>query len=464
MTDKEMTPDTLPESTQEVQEPPQQEEPEGDILEQVLKEPVHVYHFPVELKDIESLHDINPEDITPEELEQWRERAQEGLQQLHISVTRLIEAIATISDNTGTSAELLKECARQLDILGDNIVESEKNKLIAFLQLFGGKSDGDSDGRDNEKLPLLQSITPSTHTMPNNALMNILQQKPAINAGPFDMVVSNAIGKRREITAYTIVTFDPGETDIKITDPQLTEYERQVSDAIVSLWVTAIKEKLPPVFTPDMIYRAMPGGSDKASPQQKGAITKAIEKFRRLHITVDATEEMRKRGIISSNATYTIDSFYLAATHAEYKVKNGGQTVNAYKIDAEPIILTYCKMTNQILTVPVKYIEIQKVKKGDASGELITMSADRQAMTGYMLRRIAVMKHDKRNKVHTQSNTILFETLFTETGTKTGDRKQTMLNRNFCFDVLEYWKITGYINGYTKQEKGRSVTGITIDL
>ena len=314
------------------------------------------------------------------------------------------------------------------------------------------------------KLPLVQGSRPTAHTMPNNALMNTLQQKPAINAGAFDMVVANAKGRRKEITAYTMIEFDPGETSIKITDAHLSEYERQVSDAVISLWIEAVKEKLPPIFTPDMIFRAMPGGSDTASPQQKGAITKTIEKFRRLHITVDATEEMRKRGVIGSNATFKLDNFYLSATHAEYKVKNGGQTVNAYKIDTEPILLTYCTMTKQLLTVPAKYLAIEKVKKGRTSGELVTMTADRQAMTGYMLRRIAVMKHDRKNKVQTQSNVILFDTLFTETGTKTDNRKQTMINRNFCFDVLDYWKVSGFIKGYSKQEKGRSITGIVIEF
>lgn len=314
------------------------------------------------------------------------------------------------------------------------------------------------------KLPLVHGIRPTAHTMPNNALVNTLQQKPAINAGAFDMVVANGKGKRREITAYTMIEFDPGETSIKITDARLSEYERQVSDAVVSLWIEAVKEKLPPIFTPDMIFRAMPGGSDKASPQQKGAITKTIEKFRRLHITVDATEEMRKRGVIGSNATFKLDNFYLSATHAEYKVKNGGQTVNAYKIDTEPIILTYCTLTKQLLTVPAKHLAIETVKKGRASGELVTMTADRQAMTGYMLRRIAVMKHDRKNKVQTQSNVILFDTLFTETGTKTANRKQTMINRNFCFDVLDYWKVSGFIKGYSKQEKRRSITGIVIEF
>lgn len=312
------------------------------------------------------------------------------------------------------------------------------------------------------KLPLVQGIRPTAHTMPNNALMNTLQQKPAINAGAFDMVVANAKGRRKEITAYTMIEFDPGETSIKVTDAHLTEYERQVSDAVISLWIEAVKEKLPPIFTPDMIFRAMPGGSDKASPQQKGAITKTIEKFRRLHITVDATEEMRKRGVIGSNATFKLDNFYLSATHAEYKVKNGGQTVNAYKIDTEPIILTYCTITKQLLTIPAKYIAVEKVKKGKASGELLPMTANRQAMTGYILRRIAIMKRDKKNKVQTQSDIILFDTLFADAGLTGQDKKTAFNNRNFVFQVLDYQKVVGNIKGYEKQTAGRSITGVKI--
>lgn len=338
------------------------------------------------------------------------------------------------------------------------------------------------------KLPLVQGIKPTTHTMPNNALMNTLQQKEAINAGPFDMVVANATGRRKEITAYTMVELDPGETDIKITDAHLSEYERQVSDAVISLWIEASKEKLPPIFTPDMIFRAMPGGSDKASPQQKGAITKAIERFRRLHITVDATDEMRKRGVIGSSATFKLDNFYLSATHAEYKIKNGGQTVNAYKIDTEPIILTYCNMTKQLLTTPAKYITIQKVKSDRASGELLPMTADRQAMTGYMLRRVLVMKRDENeakdkkrqydrrrakddslkekplNAFRDKSRVILFDSIFSAAENVTADRKQTMRNRDFCFNVLDFWKVSGLIADYKKQEKARSITGIVIEF
>lgn len=319
-----------------------------------------------------------------------------------------------------------------------------------------------------EKLPLVQGIHPGTHTIPNNALMNALQQKPAINAGAFDLVVSNKRRGRKEITAYTMISFDPGDTDITITDAHLSEYERQVSDAIVSLWLEADKRGMPPVFTTDMIFRAMPGGGDKLSPRQREKITETIEKFRRLHITVDATEEMRKRRVISQDAIYKIDNFYLSATHAKYRVKRGGQIVDAYRIDAEPIILTYCEMTRQYLTVPAKYLAIRKVKDGGVSDELVRMTPDRQCMVGYMARRIRVMERDRNNGKVRQSNVILFRTLFKEVGIEAKSRKQIRRNLDFCFNTLEFWKAVGFIKGYSRQqEEGRRnspVTGVAIEL
>lgn len=339
-----------------------------------------------------------------------------------------------------------------------------------------------------EALKTVQAITPTAHIMPSNSLMNTLTQKPAINAGPFDLVVASEQGRRKEITNYTIVNYDPGDSGITITDPKLSEYERQVSDAVISLWAEAKRQNMPPVFTVDMIYQSMPGGGDRPQPAQRTAITRTIEKLRRLHIYMDATEEMRKRGKIGSNATFTMDSFYFQVDRAEYKARNSRQTVTAYKMESAPIMLTYSQMTGQLLTVQAKYLDIRKIKAGLVSPEVIPATAGRQAMTGYMLRRIAIMRHDeeaardalrqydKRRKkepeleakplaaFRKQSRVILFDTIFTEAGTATADRKQAGLNRAYCYEVLEYWQATGLIKGYTEQKKGKKITGFSVKL
>lgn len=332
----------------------------------------------------------------------------------------------------------------------------------------------------------IQCLAPvNSHTMPNNALMNALQQKSPINAGAFDLVVANETKKRKEITSYTVVTYDTSGPEMLASN--MTEYERQVSDAVVTLWEAAKEQGVPPIFTTDMIHRAMPGGGDKPSPQQRGAITKAMEKLRHLHVTVDATEEMRQRGHIEKGETLEFDDFYLSAARVRKRFTNRKDEVSAYELHAEPLILNYANRTNQVIRTSAKFLEIRKVRDGHPA-EIMTMSADRQAMTGYMLRRILVMKNDKNKarealKNHNKrrkrepdleerslesffvhSRIILFDTLFKEAGAAADDKTQNKRNRDFCLDVLEYWRVSGLIKGYTTQNKGRSITGVIIDL
>lgn len=355
-----------------------------------------------------------------------------------------------------------------LDDFLEDVDEDGKPKKSIWTEILERaqqeKATVEEAGKIIDELPLLENLLPTRHIMPNNALMNALQKKQPINAGAFDLVVSNPKGKRKEITTYISVTYDEESAGAVLTAANLSEYERQVSDAVVTLWLEAQNNHLPPAFTVDKIFREMPGGGDKPSPQQRGAITKAMEKMRNLHITVDATEELRQRGAIANNEKFELDDFYISAARGRrYRVKNGGQEVTAYKLHAEPLILTYSRKTNQILEVNSKYIEVHHVRNGHIA-EIMPMNQGRQAMTGYMLRRIVVMKRDKKNKSHIQSNVILFETLFSEAGTATSNRDRTMDNRNFCFEVLDYWIITGLIKNYKKQTKGRKITGIEIEL
>ena len=331
------------------------------------------------------------------------------------------------------------------------------NALIRFIN--------SENKNPQEIIAVLQSVIPSKHIMANNSLMNKLTSSEIINAGAFDLQVSNQKGKRKEITAYTMVSYDQDKNEKgELIQSKLTEYERQVSDAIITIWEESKKAGLPPEFTTDMVYRYMPGSGDRPSAQQAGAITRTIEKFRRLPIYIDITEEMRARGVISDQETLTFDDNYLSAIRVKRKIKNGGQTVTAYHLHTEPLIYTYCKMTNQLITVSPKLLEVKKVKKGKLTKEAVAMTQERQAITGYLLRRIAIMKRDRKNKKSVQSNIILFSTLFDAIGVTTPDKQKAADIRKFCFDVLEYYKAEKYITGYDKQIKGRSIAGIIIEL
>lgn len=336
-------------------------------------------------------------------------------------------------------------------------------------------------------------IRPKEHIMPNNALMNKLQED-IINAGYFDLTVSKA---KKEITSYVMVSYE--DQDISTTKDgntimHISEYERQVFNSIASIWIEAINNGIPPIIYPELVYKAMPGGSDKASPQQKGAITKVIEKFRRLFVYADITDEMRERGVIGEKETRKLDNYFITATHVEDgKTKNGRKTIeHAYLLTAEPIMLTYCKLTNQLLSMSADYLAVEKVQefrgKMITTGELLPMTAPRQAMAGYLYRRILVMKHDENNAKEAKrkydrrreksesskerpieefrkySRIILFDTLFNDAGLGDQTKQSAANNRAFIFQVLDFLKVckNPLIKDYKRQKKGHIITGIEI--
>lgn len=331
--------------------------------------------------------------------------------------------------------------------------------LFDFVQ----QQDSKTPEQKQEIITTLQTVIPQSHIMANNSLMHYLQNYPAINAGAFDLPVINKKGKRKEITAYTIVSYEQDSAGALIS-AKLTEYERQVSDAVISIWEEARKSGLPPEFTTDMLFRAMPGSSDKPSQQQAGAITRAIEKLRKLHIYLDVTDEMRARGLISDKDKVVYDDMFLSVGRVTRTTATGGRTVRAYHIHTEPLILQYCKLTKQLITVPPKWLEVKIVKGNKASSESMAMTQERQEITGYLMRRIAIMKNDKKNKKPTQSDTILFTTLFDAIGLKDPSRDKALDTRKSCFAILDYYKAEKIITDYEKRTKGRSVTGVKIIL
>lgn len=321
----------------------------------------------------------------------------------------------------------------------------------------------------SQEIPILKSILPTHYVMPNNPIANSLAGRkpkegnelvPIVNAGAFDLPVLNA-DKKNEVTAYTMVTFEPN-SNITMTGKPFTQYDRCVLNSVISLW-----EAGNTAITPEMIYRAMANKteSEKVSPQQQGAVTKSLEKMRYIHVFADLTEEMRKRKIKIDGETishFQIDNFLLLMD--KIKVSTGGTTKIAYHIVKEPILLTYSKMTGQLLTVKSTLLDIKKIKDGKISSETVPTTANRQPIKEYLLQRIEIMKYDRRNRHSNQSNRILFDSLYRDTGTLTTNRVELKRIREYVFNVLDYWKASHYITNYKSVTKGRKIQGIDIML
>lgn len=320
-------------------------------------------------------------------------------------------------------------------------------------------------GKMMEELPVLRSIVPRKFTFTNNPVMNEMRQKPAINAGEHDVTVMGEHGKRKEVTAIVNISYDESRTGIKLMTQNMTEYEQQVSNGIVTLWLYGDESH---IMTSDMIYRAMTGqrSEGKAPAGQKGAITKFMQKWEGVRVYIDCSEEMRKRGMVDRKGKpireFIFDEYYINCRRI--KVKAGGETVTAWQLLSKPVMLTYSEMTGQLLTLSASLLDVKELTaKGEITTVSLNNSTDRIAVKGNLLRSIQVMKGKKHNKQE-WSNIIAFDKLFEETGLAAADRDKRSKIISYCKQCLDFWKAKHFIEGYNMRRSGKRITGIEILL
>ena len=302
-------------------------------------------------------------------------------------------------------------------------------------------------------LPQLTSIIPQKHLIPNNKLANSLT-KDIIDAGAIDLVVSGR-GKS-EITTRCVLSYEGENVTLSSRQP-FTEYDRQVADAVTSLYEYGDESH---IVTAATVYRAMVHATETEtpSPQQIGAVTRSLDKMRFVRVQIDCSEELTRRKLSLNGAQVTggkIDTYLLALDKLE--VTAGGQRVTAYKVIKTPILYDYSRLTGQVLTVPAALLDIR-----DKSGAKVANTEKRIAIKGYLMRRISVMKGKTGNR---QSNHILYESSYDEVSDgKELSRKDQQSIRDYIGLVMDSWKREGFIKGYTELTSGRKKTGLEIKI
>ena len=334
-------------------------------------------------------------------------------------------------------------------------------------------------------LPLLPFYKPDYYIMPNSLLMNDMTTNARIDiAGKAE---AYDVYEMKKTSAYILISYEPDpESGVTLKGPEkLSAYQRMITNAVVSLFDAGRKQgQDKPVFSTEMLYRAMPGAGEKLSPQQKAAITKGLDKLLSIRVYMDATSLMQKAGVIGPREAWERDAYYLNLTRDTYKAQNG-RKVHAYRINEEPPVYTYSRLVNRLCTIPMRYLDIKQVEKGVITDKPIRMSPEKQVIIDHVMRRIAVIKYDmqhrkpkqetaaqnkkqtrrKKEETQKQSHIILFSSIFEATGLTGLNYRQKKAYRDFVFDVLDYETAAGYIKGYKKQIKtGVEITGIEIIL
>lgn len=307
-----------------------------------------------------------------------------------------------------------------------------------------------------EGLSQLISSLPSKHVIPNNKLANALTADEIIDTGAVSLIVSGR--NEPKIQTRCILSYE-GE-NVKLTSRQaFTEYDRNVADAITSLYEYGEENHL---VTPAMVYRAIVNMTDTEapSPQQVGAVTRSLDKMRFVRVQIDCTEELtRRKANINGEQIQSgkIDTYLLPLSVIE--VMAGGKVTRAYKIERKPILYEYAQITNQVITTPATLLDVREITDGGKLGARISNTEQRIAIKGYLLRRVAVIA----NKKARTSPRILFSAIYKAAGITEPTKTEQGRIRDYVFAVLKYWTAgEHYIKGFEPIKEGRRIVAVEI--
>ena len=251
-------------------------------------------------------------------------------------------------------------------------------------------------------------------------------------------------GRKSKKEILSFVRLDYSDNAIQISGKkELTQYDREVHDALVTLYTDGSNEYI----TPQMIYKAMTGNPEaKLAPKQQEAISNSLNKLMYSRLIINASKEECK--------AYGFDKFTYEGTVIQGEkatAKVNGVIVEVYHLLRKPALYTYADLKKQICRLDIKLLN-SPVSKNE---ENITLQ-------GYLLRHINGIKRSKL------SPTILYDSIYGQLGIQaqaSSDgalRKKKLKVRNTVKRILDYLKAHDFIKNYTENSDGQEVTGITI--
>lgn len=291
--------------------------------------------------------------------------------------------------------------------------------------------------------PNITTNAPTAWITPIDKITDRTFEGKIIPGGIWAVSVGSRKSKKKIITKVSI---DFPELPVSFTGKRpLNDYDREVHDALVSLFVDGENDYI----TPQMIRRAMIGDEEaRLTDEQQKTISDSLNKLMYSRVTIDATEEDLK-----------ISGFD--------KLKYEGPIINGEKITAtlngtvcevihllkEPVLYSYANAKNQIGRFDIKLLNVPRLNKTE---EVIIIQS-------FLSRRILAMKGPKSKMNHNIPYDSIFDRLDIQAPTAGAIRKKKSLVRKSVKNILDYWKKAGFINDYTENKKGNSYLSVTID-
>lgn len=396
------------------------------------------------------------------------ERREKEVQQAIISNEKLIEQfpndeelkkntqelkemeITTLFDETYSPKGLKKRINESFKIYFE-FLERTSPEALQELQTFIDKAIQNRDKISSKKMDLtdvspeavISTRYPSSFLSPTDKVSNLAFCNE-ITGNELQKLAMEKRGSKKQITTLASIDFDKlnGAVQIKARK-ELTAYDREVHDAIITLFVDGANEYI----TPQMIYQVMTGNPDAyLNPKQAEAISDSITKCMYSRLIIDAGEEAKAYGFDS----FKYDGNLISGERVTATLN--GNVLECLRILRPPVLYEYANKKNQIGRFDIKLLNTPINK----TEEIITLQ-------GYLYRRILTMKGSSN-----LSKTILYDTVYNQidvTAASDGAlRKKKSKVRDQVKRIFDYWKKEDFIIDYTENKKGQVIYSVTVKL
>jgi len=288
---------------------------------------------------------------------------------------------------------------------------------------------------------VINTFYPVNFLAPTDKVSNLAFSNE-LTGGHIQQLAMERRGSKKQITTLASINFDNLNGSVQIKGrKELTAYDREVHDAIITLYVDGGNEYI----TPQMIYRVMTGNPDAyLNPKQAEAISDSITKCMYSRLIIDASEEAKAYGFDS----FKYDGSLISGERVTASLN--GTVVECLRILRPPVLYEYANKKNQIGRFAIKILNTP-INKNE---EIITLQ-------GYLYRRILSMKNNSN-----LSKTIVYDTVYNQLDIKAASdgalRKKKAKVRSQVKKILDYWKQEQFIAGYVENKRGQVIYSVTI--
>jgi len=340
------------------------------------------------------------------------------VQTVNLTTVDMIKKISNLSHFINKNRDVFDKFENWSDITGLPQKELDAMDTSEIVELVRKKS-GLSKVDFFKKIP--PTKYPENWITPKDKVSNLL-----FNGGlseeltPLKMEEKSS---KKKLTDNVNINFDALE-NISISR-DLSPYDREVHDSIVSLYIDGGNEYI----TPLMIYRTMIGNpKGRLLPKQKGAILESVAKCSSIKITIELTHKMKKV-IYEGNLIYA----------EKVRVEHLGKLNEWVHILREPILYGYASSKNQVGRLDIKLLNTPSNKNEETI-----------VLEGYLRRRIQAMKSSNL------SRTIIYETIYKylnlSSESPEAERNKKKKIRDAIGLALTFFKNQDFICGYTKKD------------